>query len=340
MSNLSDSDATKLFNQISKSIKDGDDNKLVELLAEPTDSTNTEQVEEPAETPTPEVPEESATPESKESAPSDDEGTEQPDEKEEKEETPEQLSELELIKQKLEKVTKENQTLRSQSGRVPHLQRRMADLDKKLEDLQKQQSSPSNRPSTKVQEKVLEKLKGISETDAELAKAIAEAIGEATDEVAPDPHRQEIETIKLLREDTSREYREHELNRLLEMYPNAPEVFASTSWIEWEKRQSKGVLALSRSDNADDVSMAFDKYAKDMVAQYPELAPKEEAKPATPVATQNTQAEQIEKERQRRRESTPNLGTPSSAGKVSLPDDPEALFSLYSDQIRKQRQGG
>jgi hypothetical protein len=214
----------------------------------------------------------------------------------------------------------------------------MIEIDQKLEELQKQASSPSNRPSTKIQEKALERLKGISETDPELAKAIADVIADATDEVADGRHDREIETLKLLRDDTSRKYQDYQANRLLEMYPNAMDVFNSPSWTEWEKKQTKGIRALANSDNADDVALAFERYAKDMLDAHPELVEKkEEAKPQPP--TENTQAAQIEKERQRRKESAANVSSPTAAGKVSLPDDPDALFKMYSEQIRKQRLG-
>lgn len=250
------------------------------------------------------------------------------------------------LRDQLEKLSKENHSLRSQAGRVPHVQRKLKELDKKLEELNQKAASPSDRPSAKIQPKVLEKLKGIRETDPELADAIAAAMAEASDSIAEENLNRERETLQMLRAQEAAEYRQEQVNLLLAKYPNAAQVVNSPSWSEWKKEQSEGVLRLAESDHADEVSLAFDLYAKAMRIKYPQLNTDQAATTATTVARRaSTDAEaakaaQIEEERRRRKETAASAVSPAAAGKVSLPDDPQALFQKYSEEIRKKMYSG
>lgn len=346
MSNeLSDADAQKLFNEIASA--NGDPTKLDTLLAAPVDTTT-------EETPNPEVvvpPEdttdvtttddttdtttttevEDGTPAAEkppENTPADD-GTTAEDPK------------LVALREQLEKLSKENHALKSQAGRVPHVQRRLKELDQKLEELTQKAASPSNHPSATIQPKVLEKLKGIRETDPELADAIAAAFAEASTGLADDAINREKQTLTLLREQEVKAYQAEQVNLLLEMIPNAAEVVASPSWVEWKKQQSEDILRLANSDHAESVAIAFDRYARDMRAKHPELAqaPAAQAAAAKASDADAAKAAQIEEERRRKQASAATVSSPNAAGKVSLPDDPEALFKKFSEQIRKERTG-
>lgn len=340
---LSDKDAATLFNQISKAVQNDDSDKLSTLM---NPQASVEDVEVPVVEDKPANVSDDVQPDDDnkeetpdplaEDKPADDNANDKDDTK------PVEKSELDILKEKLAKAEKDNHSLRSQAGRIPHVQRRIQELDKKLEELAKSKTSPSSQTSTKIQPKVLELLKGLKETDSELADTIANAIEAATNGVADEMLTKEEGTLRLLREQEFQTYQEHETNRLLEMYPNAPEVFRSPSWAEWKNEQSERVLGLATSNNADDVSFAFKKYAEDMIAKYPELAKVEDkvVADATPPASATSEAaKKVEAERQRRKETAVNVSNPSAAGKVGLPDDPEALFKKFSEEIRKERTG-
>ena len=324
---LSDKDAQKLFNEVSASLRDNDGSKLDELLTieTPSDEQLPEElppVESEEETPAPLEPE-----------------AEQEVLEEEPTPAPEENKELAELKAQLAAISKENHALKSQAGRVPHVQRKLKELDEKLAELAKQAAvPPSDRPST-IQPKVLEKLKGIEETDPELAKAIAAAVEEATNGVANEALDRERRTLETLREQEFATYQAQEVDRLLEMYPNAPEVFSSPSWKEWKKEQSRVVQSLAGSDSADDVAKAFKFYADDMLAKHPELAKRAESAAPAPNAENDAKAKEIEEERKRKQAAATNVRTPNAPGKQSLPNDAEALFKMYSEQIRKDRLG-
>lgn len=339
---LSEKEMQALFHSTSKAIRENDFDKLTELSNAKEESSKEDTPEEVVKTekeePAKEVPEVETK---EEIPPKEEEKKEVPPEKAELEvvEKKEAPSELDMLKEKFDRLSKENHDLRSQAGRVPAVQRRISELDKKLADLEKKSKEA---PTSQHADEVKELLKGVSETDPELADAIAAAINKATSKVSNDVDTKEVETLKMLRATEYQEYATGEVNRLLAMYPNAKEVFADPNWTAWKQSQSKGIVNLADSDNADDVSYAFQKYAEDMAAKYPELVKKEAVK-ETPAATPNPEQEkaaQIEAERKRKKEAAVNIGSPNAAGKVEVPNDLDALFKKYSDDIRKQRLGG
>lgn len=332
-------DAVALFDDISKSLRSGDPSELRGIMDVNDDeqevtSSEEEEVEEVSpdeDQPTEESAEEDEQEEEEEPS---EEAPKEPAEDEDEETAEEDpLSEL---KAQLEALRKENHSLKSQAGRVPHVQRRLKEIDKKLEELSTRRSSPSESPSAKIKPKVKERLESIRKSDPELADVIESAISDATDGLSEELYSREAESLTLQREQELLEFREEQAQQLLVKHPNAPEVFNSPAWAEWKKEQSPGIRALAESEYASEVSDAFQRYADDMVKKYPDLAPKE-----TPASDNSEQekARQIEGERQRKKQTAVVSDSPKAAGKVKLPDDPAALFEKYSAQIRKERLG-
>jgi len=327
----------QLFNQLSKAVAENDQDKIAELMAaEPIESESVETTEVPAEeAETPEVKEEVK----EEEVPQEKEPAEQTEEVVEEKVEVETKSELDVLKEKYEQALKDNHALKSQAGRVPHIQKRLKELDKKLEELDKRATSPSDQTSTKILTDVQAALKGLENTEPELAKQIAEAISAATKGVTQEQHVKEKENLQFLRDQQLNEYRDAEVERLLDMYPNAPEVFASPSWKEWKKDQSHSVRTLAESDSADDVAFVFEKYAEDMRRSYPEYF-KQEEKPAVEAAPAvNEKAKQIEEERNRKKTTAVADRGGSAQPKVTVADDPDALFNKFFEQASKARLG-
>lgn len=336
--NQSDKENEKLFAQMSSAIRNQEFDKIDELATSP----------EQEDTPTPEEHEEgkAGTPDPKDMETSPEDGDkeipadeEQPEEdKDKKKETPAAKTDQEKLTEALallDKVKQENHSLRSQAGRVPHLQRQVQQIDKKLEELKEQATSPSSRPSTKLTERITPKLAKIKDADPELADVLAELLADATDGVATDLWDAEAKSLQAQRQAVAQEIQDAEVSRLIEMYPNAEQVFKSPSWKSWEAKQSKQLQMLANSDSADDVAFAFERYAEDMVKLHPQLAQKknEESSP------NNDEAARIEAERQRKKQTTVVVGSPTPAGRQQKPENDEALFKQFSEQIRKEITG-
>lgn len=336
---LTDKESEKLFAQMSNAIRNQEFDKIDELATSPEEEDT--QLPEEHEEGNPDTPEptekETPTPTGDDDIPADKEKPEEDEAK--KKETTAEKTEQEKLAEALaliEKVKQENHNLRSQAGRVPHLQRQVQQIDKKLEELQKHATSPSSRPSTKLSERITPKLAKIKDADPELADVLAELLADATDGVATDLRDAEAQSLQNQRQAVEQEIREAEIARLLEMYPNAPEVFKSPSWKTWEAQQSDRIKLLANSDNADDVAFVFERYAADMIKLHPELAAKKEQDTPAP---QNDEAAKIEAERQRKKQTTVVVGSPTPAGRKQMPENDAALFEEFSKQIRKEITG-
>lgn len=335
---LNSQDAAKLFNQMMKAEAAADTTKLDELM-NPASSLEEEEKET---SDTPEV-EDSTDAVGEDTSPQDESESQQetPQESAENTEEPspddkkvEESPELVKLREELDKVKKENHGLKSQAGRVPYMQSRLREIDKKLEELSKASSTPSNLPSTKLTPELKELTKNIERTDPELAKVIQDAVTKATDTVATDTIAREQEYLKAQREQYSREYAREQLDILLQEYPNAPEVFRSDTWKQWKTSQSEGVQRLAGSMDAREVSLAFELYAKDLLARNPELGKQPEV--AAP-ASADPKAAEIEAERNRKKDNAPVVRTPAAPAKVQMSDDPNKLFEQMLAQAMKEQ---
>lgn len=326
---LTEKDSAKLFNEVSQAMQEDDSVKLSTLLAQETPEE---------EQPTQDPPEEEEQPEElegkEENSPLTDEETGADDTEEEKEPT-EAEKQLAELRAQLEAAKRDNQALRSQAGRVPSIQRKLAEVDKKLAELTA--PTPSSQASTKIQPKVEKLLEGIKETDPALADSIAKALGVAIEGVDEELRTSQINNLKAEREQVTQDYLEEQRERLLSVYPNAPEVFASPHWAEWKKSQPAHVQALATSDSADAVAMAFELYAKAMVEKYPEL--NKEGSKETPASTENEQAKKLEEARQRKKKDSVDMGTSRATARDKEPTDPLALFEKFSQEIAKELKG-
>lgn len=346
---LSEKEANKLFMEISGALKDGDAAKVDELFVnstvedepQPVDDEDDSALSEEDSTPNAESKdaevdvgddsdEDADPPEGADGDPADEDG---------KDELAALKAQIDELKKEREKADREIHHFRSQAGRMKAISRDMKKYDERLEELQRQLASPSNRPSAAVLGKVKEKFKSIEDIDPELASILESALGDALVGIETDNLNREKETISLLRQREIEDYETAEADRLLQMYPNAAEVFNSPAWREWKQEQPKGIVALAESSSAAEVATAFKLYSDAMLAKYPELAtggnPKQDDVPAQ--KQPDPKATQIEAERKRKREGAANVSSPNAQGKVGLPDDPNALFNKYYEQIRKQR---
>lgn len=323
----------KLFAQMSSAIRDQEFDKIDELVTAPEkEDKSTEEDHEPEVPDAEEV--ETSSEDDEQEVPA---GNDQPEEDEDKKRAtpPAEKTDQEKLAEALallDKVKQENHSLRSQAGRVPHLQRQVQQIDKKLEELREQSTSPSSRPSAKLTERITPKLAKIKDADPELADILAELLADATDGVAEDLRDAETQSLQNQRKVVEQEIRDAEVSRLLEMYPNAEQVFKSPSWKSWEAQQSRQVQLMANSDNADDVAYAFEKYAQDMIKLHPELG-------QSKVENHNNEAAKIEAERQRKKQTTVVVGSPTPAGRQQKPENDEALFKQFSEQIRKEITG-
>ncbi len=230
--------------------------------------------------------------------------------------------------------------IRSELGRVPYLQREMAELKRKLQE--PRQPEPTQAPAAPApkQSKFAEKLAQIREIDPVLADTFEDAMKELRDEVVT-PLREELgneikEVRNVFRDRDEESLWSQEKAKLLAAVPQADEIFKLPLYREWKEQLSPSQKQLAGSIYADDVVVALEQFSKYVARVHPELVPQQ---PAAPVTTQappvNPQAAKAQEARERKLVAKPpgSAPTPPKSGD-GFPDDPDELHRFFVKKIR------
>lgn len=319
----------QIFRRMSQSIRENDFDTLDSLAVsdkEPEEDLVIEaQADEIAETPegedSPEAVEvqsevkpEPATAEVKEE-PSDDWTAELPERA---------RQELKKFEEEIGRLKSVEHRYKAESGRVPYLQRKLAELEKKLQ-----------APAVKAEDAPV----ASSGLPKDLADALAqiEDVDPVTASAFKALHRELTGNIKKTEDVLGRKEEEELLNRewqrLTDQIPDAQAVFDMPEWEEWKERQTPALKAAASSSYADDVIVAIERFARDMAALYPQQPQTQQAaepvKEAPKASTPDPKAVAIQEQRTRRlAATTPSSATPA-ATKEGEPSDPDALFAHF-----------
>lgn len=241
---------------------------------------------------------------------------------------------LEIQKLKDERAQLEHR-VKSELGRVPYLQR-------KVEELSRQTSQPLTAPvkdavaATKTSGKFAERLAQAREVDPALADLL-----EAMAEEIATPLREELtnEVTQTKQAIADKEYTalwQSEKAKLLELVPQADEVFKHPLYKQWKDEIPENLHRLASSVYADEVVIALEQFAKYAATQAPS-APVTEPQ-QTPTVNQAIieTAAKVTADRARKLASgsTSTTASPPRQG-TGVPEDPEALFNYLTDKIRK-----
>lgn len=229
--------------------------------------------------------------------------------------------------------------VKSELGRVPALQRKVEELNRRLQT--PVPKVPAAKEASKANEKFQEAVARIQDVDPLLADALV-----ALKEDVSQPLREEQETKishieSRLQEKEDEELWKQENQKLLTAVPQAHEVFQLPVYQQWKAVQTDAVRELATSIYADDVLVAFEKFARDMQRTQPQVvAPAQiaAAPVASPVApvTVTDQTNKVLEERNRKLAATTPTSKSQPARTVDgLPEDPDAMFAYFAEKIRK-----
>lgn len=320
---------SELNDMIMKAVQDNDHNEIDRLMA----------VEVEEEVQNEELPEEEK-PVEKEDGTSDAEEVEKeeaaPDVKEPAASTPEPVkaeeNETELLRRELHK-------LKSDAGRVPHMQSRMKELERELREVKLSRSvgatDPTDPEKIKAVEvpanlkKKIEDLRDVDPALADLLEDMTKALRSETQETAG----RLVSTIT----ETEREYDEQRVvedqyTQLVSNVPWAPQAFKSQEWKQWKDSLTPGRRAMAESMYADDVKIALNAFAQDMQAR------QGNATSVTQVPTPTVVDEEAERIKQNReRKLSTSTSVKGATAKASAPPlDEEALFREAFERTQKE----
>lgn len=225
---------------------------------------------------------------------------------------------VESLKRQLEEARNIDHRLKSDAGRVPGLQRKLAELDKKLQEMAERSAATNENGDDASRDAIdNEHLAIIRETDPTLAAAIEKSISAALAQArksSVDAARVVTETFRQDEEEASLR---HEWDLLVREAPEAPEIFRSPEWDEWKQTVTPQMRQLAESAVAEDVLIAIERFNK-----------------ATGRA-QVVQPSPVQEARERKLKTrTPGSEGPSSPSSGFT--DPEAYFNkMYKDLLRK-----
>lgn len=238
--------------------------------------------------------------------------TDETDEGDDKEET------VDDLKKQLEEARNVEHRLKSDAGRVPGLQRKLAELDKKLQEMA-ERSAATNENGDDASGDAFdnEHLALIRETDPTLAAAIEKSISAALKAARASSVEAARAVTSTFRQEEEEVALRNEWNILVKEAPDAPEIFRSPEWEEWKQYISPSMRQLAESAIAEDVLIAIDRFNK--------ATGREQVVQPSPV--------------QEARERKLKTRTPGSEGPSSPSSgftDPEAYFNkMYKDLLRK-----
>lgn len=289
---LSDTSDEKKFYDLQKAIADNDFDKINDLMKAPD---QTDPVTEPVAEVVVTEPVASAIPEDTTASPAQADtaaGPSNPDTPVGQDpatpEVPDTAAAIAALEQKLEAATQQLHRYKSDAGRVPALQKRMAELEKRL----KPTSDASQTDALSDEEKrVLDDLRNNDPVLAEHVEKLTKNVASRTDSL-----RQQLE--ERLRTADQEEYEQIigeleriEYGRLQEMLPQVPlnQVFTSNEWKSWKRTLRPSELAYAESSDADQVYAAIQWFGQAMQASRAAQTPPQA--PATPTPTPVAQAQ-------------------------------------------------
>lgn len=320
----------QLFAKMSRSIREQDFETLDSLVT--TEQPETPEVQEVQEAAPVETPEEPIVEEAPAEAAADEVQEVQETGKEKpQEEVPPAVGLSKEVQEELNRLRLLEQRVKSEVGRVPALQRKLVELEKKLLKEQPQNAAGSDGDKPIDSKELENALAQIGEVDPVTARALQLLRQEALGSIK--------KTQSVLEQKEEESLLQREWGKLTEKVPQAAEVFRLPEWETWKEEQSPGILQLAQSSFADDVLLAMDKFARDMQAKHG-IAPntattvQKEEPTVAPVVTE-VQAK-VEESRARRLQAVTPKGNSAAPKVKEVLTDADAIFAqAYKEIVKK-----
>lgn len=225
--------------------------------------------------------------------------------------------------------------LRSDAGRVPFLQRQLAELQRELRAQKARTShepadSPAGKPATTdlsqvvLDEETQKEIDELREVDPVLARTM-ERIAKTAIFTANSRADHVVDTFtKAEQEQEEHRFLMEQKSILAEKVPQHEQIFASPEWKQWKESLTPNHRAMAESSYANEVEQAIYAFAADMRR----LQGGGVESPAAPHADSK-----IKKAREDKMSSSPEVKNPSA--KKAKAFDPEAAYLEMYNQIAK-----
>lgn len=338
------------FNDIAKALNEGNHAELDRLMAAEDDKkaldTAVEDEEDKKEVPDPD--EDTATEdeeegEAREKQPAGDEifGDDTPDpDKEEVEDKKKEAAQSAASTAGLSKeLEQELHRLRSDAGRVPFMQRRLAELERELRATKARTptatstggktSTATDIESVTLSEESQKRIKAVRDVDPLVAEALEYSMKEAI--LAANSRSDHVVDTFTQAEQEAEDQRffMEQKAELARMIPQHETIFAMPEWRQWKETLTPGQRALAESGYASEVGQAIYAFAAEMQRRNAAPAAETQEKPVTPpVKSEVAEA--------RSRKVGASAEVKNTAAKADEPFDEDKYFKEMYNMIGKR----
>jgi hypothetical protein len=167
------------------------------------------------------------------------------------------------LRRELEEARTAQHRLKSDAGRVPGLQRKLAELDKKLQTMAENSAKPDSDAegdASLADAFDNEHFALIRETDPTLAAALQATFNRMVTSTKKQSVEAAREVTNTFREVEEQEDMQREFNKLVSAVPEAPEIFRSAEWTQYKETLTPNQRQLAESGYAEDVVLAIERF--------------------------------------------------------------------------------
>lgn len=331
----------KDFDAISRALEKGDTEELDRLMAVADEAPENDEEDKEPEVPEVEdtdsteekVPEEDDANESEDSPTEVDDGDSTKDGEDPTEAAVTAASTVTNTEREKE-LERELQRVKSDAGRVPFIQRRMAELERELRAYKAREAQPTpgtggtNAASVELDPETQREIDELREVDPVMAKTL-ERVAKAALAAASSRVDQVVTTFTQADQEAE-DYRflSEQKAELLREIPQADQIFATPEWSRWKDTLTPGQRAMAESAYATDVKQAIYAFAAAMQA-----AQGRPAQPAPAVQQPDPAAEKVKQARNQKVAKSADVSAATARRTVEL--DEAAFFEEAYNKVGK-----
>lgn len=318
------------FDSISEALLSEDPSNLSRLMAAKEEDKDSEKEEEEEE--------ENVTEDEDNESEEDDteekgEDSEEQDEPEEDKEAASKSKSAASTANKDEDLQAELHRLRSDAGRVPFLQRQLAELQRELRASKARSTqvssggkvNPADLTSVQLDEETQKEIDELKEVDPVLARTI-ERIAKTAIYTANSRADHVVDTLtQAEREQEEYKFLMEQKAILAQKIPQHEQIFSSQEWKQWKETLTPGQRALAESSYASEVETAIYAFAAEMRRRQG-VQQNDAAGNQTPPAADNT----VKKARQEKIKASPEVKNPNAKQREAF-DAEQAFQEMYNE---------
>lgn len=241
--------------------------------------------------------------------------------------------------QEIDNLRRELHRYKSDAGRVPHLQRKLQELERKLADPAALKPKPDSGTTANADDSIelpanlKKRIEDLKEIDPSLAEILEETYRENARNAQEAARSAESRLLQQRYEQEDEQFVDQQYTKLVEMIPQAPQVFKMPEWKQWKDGLSPARRAMAESVFADEVAEAIHAFAAVMNARQA-VTPQNPVQTQTNTAAVDPKVAAAQEARDRKMNTAATVKTPAAKQRQQL--DADAYFQEQYEKLGKE----